>query len=200
MKVSEIEFCPTVLWPARPDWLLQKACVDMEPLSIKHSNKTADLVQEYYSYSEHRQLFTDGSKDPLTGAAVVIQLPDWGENIRLFECVCCVVLLALEWAECVLVSKLLYSVMSSIKTGSATNHQDLVYEMLFNNSRLVYQGKHVVFMWVPAHSGIPGNGWTSWRRRRSGEEMWKLMSNFQNQREKKHSLEGNRQRVATILG
>ena len=53
-----------------PDW---NACVDMELLSIKHRNITADLVQEYYSYrdrgyKEYLQLFTDGSKDPLTEA------------------------------------------------------------------------------------------------------------------------------------
>ena len=32
-----------------------------------------------------------------------------------------------------------------------------MYEILFTNSRLVYQGVTVVFMWVPAHAGIPGN-------------------------------------------
>ncbi len=68
--------------PVRPDWLLLNACVDMELLSIKHRNKTADIVQEYYIhrdkiYSNYLQLFTDGSKDPLTeatDAAVVIPI------------------------------------------------------------------------------------------------------------------------------
>ncbi len=47
MKINETEFCSTVLWPMRPGRMLLNACVDMELLSIKHRNKTADLVQEY---------------------------------------------------------------------------------------------------------------------------------------------------------
>ena len=55
-------------------------CVEMELLRIKHRNKTADLVQEYYSYRDRRykeylQLFTD-SNYPRTdeiGAVVIHQ-------------------------------------------------------------------------------------------------------------------------------
>ncbi len=73
----------------------------------------------------------------------------------------CAVLLALEWVEEVEASKILIcsdsvSALSSIKSGSARNHQDLVYEILFTNSRLARQGGNIVFMWVPAHSGVPG--------------------------------------------
>ena len=80
MKIHRTEFCPTVLCPERPYWVLQQADVDLNILNIKHRNKNADLVQEFYihryqKYSEHVQLYTDGSKNPqtdATGAAVVI--------------------------------------------------------------------------------------------------------------------------------
>ncbi len=58
----------------------QSTCVDLELLNFKHRNRNSDLVQEYYSYKDRKysgylQIFTDGSKDPLTettGAAIVI--------------------------------------------------------------------------------------------------------------------------------
>lgn len=49
------------------------------------------------------------------------------------------------------------SALSSSKAGSTKNHQDLVYEILVTNSRFANQGKDVVFMWTPAHTGILGN-------------------------------------------
>lgn len=50
-------------------------------LSIKYSNKTANLIQEYYSYrerkyNEHIQHFINRSKDPLTEATEAAA--DWG--------------------------------------------------------------------------------------------------------------------------
>ncbi len=71
-----------------------ESCVDMELLSIKHRNKTADPVQEYYIHrdrnnSDHLQVYTDGSRDPLaetTGAAVVIPTLQTGVSRRMSDC------------------------------------------------------------------------------------------------------------------
>ncbi len=42
-------------------------------------------------------------------------------------------------------------------TATASNHQGLIYEVLFTNSRIVSEGEKITFMWVPAHSGVPEN-------------------------------------------
>uniref|UniRef100_A0A0E9U4E4 Uncharacterized protein n=1 Tax=Anguilla anguilla TaxID=7936 RepID=A0A0E9U4E4_ANGAN len=52
MGVYDKEFGETVVWPVRPVWELESVGVDMELLTIKHSNKNADLVSEYYNYRD----------------------------------------------------------------------------------------------------------------------------------------------------
>ena len=54
MGVSHIEFGKTVIWPIRPVWELENASVDLELIKTKHSNKTADLVSEYYRLRDSR--------------------------------------------------------------------------------------------------------------------------------------------------
>ena len=45
----------------------------------------------------------------------------------------------------------------SIKNRTVKTHQEILYEILVNTSRLIQQGREITFMWVPAHSGIQGN-------------------------------------------
>lgn len=40
---------------------------------------------------------------------------------------------------------------------TARRHLDFLYEILFINSRKVWQGTNVIFMWVQAHSGVLSN-------------------------------------------
>lgn len=47
MKVHEIDFCPIVLWSARPDWMLQMACLNTKPLIIKVIIKQQILYNSY---------------------------------------------------------------------------------------------------------------------------------------------------------
>ncbi len=49
------------------------------------------------------------------------------------------------------------SALMTIKSGVTRNHQELLYEILFTNSRISKQGKNLTYMWVPAHVGIQGN-------------------------------------------
>ena len=123
--------------PERPYWVLQQADVDLNILNIKHRNKNADLVQEFYihryqKYSEHVRLYTDGSKNPqtdATGAAVVIpryqigiskRTSDW---VSVYAVELVAIILALEWAEGIQDRKILIcsdsvSSMLSIKSGA----------------------------------------------------------------------------------
>ena len=69
----------------------------MEIWKIKRRNKTADLVQEFYKYAEekcgeHIQIYTDGSKEQLTGATGYggsqVSVHSVKKNIRSFKCIC----------------------------------------------------------------------------------------------------------------
>ena len=153
MKIHRTEFCPTVLRPERPYWVLQHADIELIFLNIKHRNKYAYLVQEFYihryqKYSEHVQLYTDGSKNPqtdATGAAVVIPRYQIGICKRTLDWVS-VYAVELEWAEGIQDRKILIcsdsvSSMLSIKSGACKVHQDIIYEILLTNTRLFSQGK-----------------------------------------------------------
>ncbi|XP_072902389.1 uncharacterized protein [Hemitrygon akajei] len=175
MGVYDKEFCPSVVWPVRPFWVLENPSVDLELLKIKCGNKTADIISEYYRYKECKykdlQIFTDGSKDPETGATgPAIVVPSYQVEIskRTPDCLSVyavemfATLSALEWSEQVDCSNFVIcsdsvSALASIKAGTARGHQDLLFELLFANSRLARQGKNIAFTWVPAYSGIMGN-------------------------------------------
>ncbi len=45
------------------------------------------------------------------------------------------------------------SALTSIKSGTATNHQGLLYDILFIYITAVIE---YAFMWVPGHSGMKG--------------------------------------------
>ena len=67
-----MEFCPTVVWPVIPVWVLETMVVDMKLLEIKARREGVDLVNELYAYEKAKyrdyvQLYTDGSKDPEAG-------------------------------------------------------------------------------------------------------------------------------------
>jgi len=66
--VNGKEFCPTVVWPLSPVWLLEPLLVDLELLEVKTRNKGANVVNEYV------QVFTDSSKDQTEsiGSAVAV--------------------------------------------------------------------------------------------------------------------------------
>ena len=80
------EFCPTVVWPVIPVWVMETMVVDMKLLEMKTRREGVDLVSEFNAYKEAKyrdyvQLYTDGSKDPetgSTGAAVAVPSPIWG--------------------------------------------------------------------------------------------------------------------------
>uniref|UniRef100_A0A3Q3FG90 SPRY-associated domain-containing protein n=1 Tax=Labrus bergylta TaxID=56723 RepID=A0A3Q3FG90_9LABR len=73
MGVYDKDISPAVLWPPVPMWMLETAEVDLELLKIKERKRNVDLVSEFYEhieqrYGDHVQVFTDGSKDPMTNA------------------------------------------------------------------------------------------------------------------------------------
>lgn len=174
--VYDKEFGANVVWPIRPVWELETPCVDLELLKIKRNNKNADLNTVYYSYKECKykesiQIFTDGSKNmqtEATGSAVVIPKYKIEISKRTSDCLSVfavemfAILMALEWTEQISDKEILIcsdsvSALVSMEKGTSRSHLNLLYEVLFMNSRINRQGKNVIFMWVPAHLGIQGN-------------------------------------------
>lgn len=49
------------------------------------------------------------------------------------------------------------SALTSLKTGAAKIHQNLLLEIMFMFTRMARQGGHVMSVWVPAHLYILGN-------------------------------------------
>lgn len=92
-------------------------------------------------------------------------------------------LVALEWTEQVNSSNILkcsdsVSALASIKTSAARRHLDLLYEILFANSRIAREKYHI-------HVG-PGTfmvSWeireqTNWQKRQSKKKLSKIVLKF----------------------
>ncbi|XP_055499259.1 uncharacterized protein LOC129701820 isoform X1 [Leucoraja erinacea] len=176
MGVENKEFCPAILWPSVPIWLLNIPKVDLEIWEEKRRNKNSDLKTEYHNhidnrYREHLLIFTDGSKDPVaetTGAAVVVQ----GMNVELYKRTnnyltvytveLYAILMAVRWMEQMQPCKVLIcsdslSAIQSIGSGASHRRPDLVYEILLLLSQVTRRGSDVTLLWVPAHIGVLGN-------------------------------------------
>ncbi len=53
MGEGDQEFCPAVLWPSLPVWLLETQKVDLELLEARVRNRKVDLVNEDYDHIEN---------------------------------------------------------------------------------------------------------------------------------------------------
>lgn len=170
------EFCPTVWWPKTPVWVLEPVDVDLHLMKVKERNKNVDLVHEVYTYIERKykeyvQVFTDGSKDPMTdstGSAVAVPSHRVGvcrrtsDFLSVYTVELYAIRMALEWVEqvkpnAVLICSDSASALVSLRIGRSSNHQDLLSEVMEVHSRVIRQATVVTFIWVPAHMGIMGN-------------------------------------------
>lgn len=172
MEVYNKRSADTVLWPVEPVLTLEIPKVELELLAIKGCNRNIDITNEYYKYKNKKykdsiQIFTDGQTDA-TGSAVYIPKYEMGiskrssDSINVYAVELCAVLIALEWIEqyrdiSILACSDSVSALMSMKTGKARSHQEILYEIVFINSRVCRQGKTITYMWIPAHVGIQGN-------------------------------------------
>ncbi|CAJ1050797.1 hypothetical protein PFLUV_G00147380 [Xyrichtys novacula] len=169
-------FCPAVMWPVTPLWLLETPNVDLELLGTRPKTGEADVICQFQDrveekYRSHVIMFMDGSKDQATGATGAAFLV-CGMNVRVckrtsnslsvFTVELFAILMVVQWAgqleDCeVLVCSDSMSAVKSIGMGSARGQQDLVYEVLLALRDVARRGVRVSFMWEPAHVGIGAN-------------------------------------------
>ena len=99
--------------------------------------KLADLVQEFYNYAngkygEHVYIYTDGSKEPITGAtgaAVVIPshhitVKRTSDHLSIYAVELCTILLAIEWVEDMVDRKIVIS-SDSVSSVLSKTHQEI---------------------------------------------------------------------------
>ncbi len=126
------------------------------------------LESEYFHYL---QIFTDGSKDPVTGrtaAAMFIPLYKYRDgkritnDISVYTAEMVAILIALQWVEEVKPSAVVicsdsFSVLNSLISGKSDSRQDILIEILQNLYRICQLRLSAVFLWLPAHVGVEGN-------------------------------------------
>lgn len=141
---------------------------------IKISNEHTDLVSEFINYEKHKyhkykHIFTDGSKDPITGhtgAAVVIpsqrckiykQTSNYWSvyTVELYA-----ILIALEWVEQNKVDKALICSDSKFLPCVALSQvwPETIKSCSMKSWLLTWElSRTAQMMWIPAHKGIMGN-------------------------------------------
>ena len=116
-------------------------------------------------------MYTDGSKDPASGATgfgVVVPAREarvsrrTTDGIGVYTVEMVAVLVAVRWVELARVGRVLIcsdsaAVLASLRSFHSSSRQGLLYEVLMSVTRCVSQGTEIKFMWVPAHVGVEGN-------------------------------------------
>ncbi|XP_042577005.1 uncharacterized protein LOC122136668 [Cyprinus carpio] len=131
------------------------------------------VVQQYLdqNYSSMLHIFTDGSKDPISGnssAAVYIQRLQVKIQKRIthfvsvFTTELIAILLAIQWVEEVKPTRVVIctdslSALNSLISEQSTSGRNLIYEVLINLLRIQEMGIDLRFLWVPAHVGVLWN-------------------------------------------
>ena len=127
-------------------------------------------------YNNFVHIYTDGSKDPITGktgmAVYVEPLPPMksfigrarlNDNVSVYATELTAILHALLWiksdnrefSDYVIFSDSLSALMAI--EGSNSVRKDLVNKIIYVNKILIDRGLNIIYEWVPAHVGIVGN-------------------------------------------
>ena len=144
MGVSDIEFRKTVILPIRPVWELENTSVGLELVKTKHSNKTTDLVSEYYrlrdsKYKDCILIYfywrikwptNECNRSAVAVHEFKVELSKiTSDYLSEYTVEMFAILMALEWGEqfrCADMVKCYdsLSALASIERGAARTHQD----------------------------------------------------------------------------
>ena len=130
------------------------------------------IAQQYLdqTYSSWVQIFTDGSKDPVSGrTAAAVYIPKFQisikkritDHISIFAAELVAMMVALQWVEdvkprLVAICSDSFAAITSLVSGNKVSRQDIIYEILASLLR-ISSVSLIVFVWVPAHVGLEAN-------------------------------------------
>ena len=175
--LRQLQYSPTISISSIPPWLFPLPRVDLRiQQEIKEKSEQLpiwSIVQNHFNlhYSNSVFIFTDGSKEPVTGcagAAVYIPLNDacikkrLSDHLSVYTMELWAILLALQWIEekniyNTVIASDSFSALMSIKSGRSTSRTDVIYEIFSIMYRMENKGVPTCFLWVPAHVGVEGN-------------------------------------------
>ncbi len=172
-----IHIAPTVARSAIPPWLFPMPLMDIQLHKEKHNNETSvweSLVVHKYidlTYYSVVQIYTDGSKDPVSGktAVVSVYIPLFkikmskrtSDHISVFTAVLIALLLALEWIEEIQPTKAVIctdclSALNSLSSLKWLARPDMINEVMQSQFSIRQCGLVVNCVWVPP-SHMAGN-------------------------------------------
>ena len=177
LSIEGLQISPPVVYPEEAPWRLVCPRVDMSLLEIKRTGKkTVDLLSAFsylisQEYQDFVQVYTDGAKNPDTGATGFgVAVPGkgvgiyrrTGDGLGMYTVEMVAVLVALKWVEITAQKKTVIcsdsaSVLESFTSFHSNSRQDILYQVLHTFTRIHRKGGQVTFFWVPAHVGLQGN-------------------------------------------
>ena len=160
-----------------PPWTLQKPDVRLtlagefnkSDLPAIINTITLSHIDEHYS--DHTCIYTDGSKDPISGTvasayvipSLMIQYSErLSNNLSIYTAEFLAIKKSLCWIrenkpkKSAILSDSL-SVLTSLKNKSSRSRPDLLSEVLVLYNQCLELGIKVTLEWCPAHEGISGN-------------------------------------------
>ena len=156
--------------PEIPPWTLPSAVVDLSLTADKKDISEAPyLLNKFrelkHKYSNHKFVYTDGSKDANNvGAGVVMGEVSHKTGLHKDATVFTAELVAIKEALGLIAHEnsshfvIFSDSLSALEAIKGKNcDTTLVIDILVEVFNLLNSDKHVVFAWVPSHVGIPGN-------------------------------------------
>ncbi|XDV45291.1 hypothetical protein PO909_013411, partial [Leuciscus waleckii] len=173
--IEDCDVSPTVILSSIPPWIFPMPIIDLQiQMKIKNEKDILKniIAQQYLdqTYSSWVQIFTDGSKDPISGrTAAAVYIPKFQisikkritDHISVFTAELVAMMVALQWVEdvkprLVAICSDSFAAITSLVSGNKVSRQDIIYEILANLLR-VSSVSLIVFVWVPAHVGLEAN-------------------------------------------
>ena len=146
---------------------------EVDKTEIPQFKKVIFLASRYDNYNNYVHVYTDGSKDPITGHTGMAFVIDNGDNthtgshmrlldnLSVFTTELTAIQQALEWMKSACPGNYVIftdslSSLQALKSGKSIR-PDLTNSITLRLSELAKLGFNVVLEWVPAHVDIPGN-------------------------------------------
>lgn len=174
LNINEMEFQS----PIQPDFSAEHVISPMSDLTetIKKKETCKDKAKELtlkhvqHLWSEHVQIFTDGSKHEVNGTSAAFVIPEINyteryklhKELTIFSAELIAIQKALKWIEANDVKKSVIltdslSAIQTIKTGITKTRQNVMEDIKKSINNIISNNSTVDIDWVPSHIDLQGN-------------------------------------------